>query len=79
MRNIETFPSKYCTYLYLLLVERKVAAEFYHNIDMDIGHQALIGLVKMTYFHRYLERFAGVLSNNKRQDDVATKVSPRHK
>ena len=64
MRNIETFPSKYCTYLYLLLVERKVA-EFYHNINMDIGQQALIGLVKMTYFHRYLERIAGVLSNNK--------------
>ena len=78
MRNIETFFSKYCTYLYLLLVERKVA-EFYHNINMDIGQQALIGLVKMTYFHRYLERIAGVLSNNKRQDDVATKVSPRHK
>ena len=31
MRNIETFPSKQM-YLYLSLVERKVA-EFYHNID----------------------------------------------
>ena len=31
MRNIEKFPSKQM-YLYLSLVERKVA-EFYHNID----------------------------------------------
>ena len=31
MKNIETFPSKQM-YLYLSLVERKVA-EFYHNID----------------------------------------------
>ena len=31
MRNIETFPSKQM-YLYLSLVERKVA-EFYHNVD----------------------------------------------
>ena len=31
MRNIETFPSKQM-YLYLSLVERKVA-EFYHNMD----------------------------------------------
>ena len=31
MRNIETFPTKQM-YLYLLLVERKVA-EFYHNMD----------------------------------------------
>ena len=61
MRNIETFPSKYCTYLYLLLVERKVAAEFYHNIDMDIEQQALIGLVKMTYFHRYFQTIDGAL------------------
>ena len=34
MRNIEIFPSKQM-YLYLSLVERKVA-EFYHNIDR--GH-----------------------------------------
>ena len=31
MRNIERFPSKHM-YIYLSLVERKVA-EFYHNID----------------------------------------------
>ena len=33
MRNIETFPSMHM-YLYLSLVERKVA-EFYHNIDRE--------------------------------------------
>ena len=47
MRNIETFPSKHM-YLYLSLVERKVA-EFYHN------------MVKMTYFHRFLQTIDGVL------------------
>ena len=47
MRNIETFPSKQM-YPYLSLVERKVA-EFSHNIDS----KALIGLVKMTYFHHF--------------------------
>ena len=47
IRNIETFPSKYM-YLYLSLVERKVA-EFYHN------------MVKMTYFHRFLQTIDGVL------------------
>ena len=35
-------------YLYLSLVERKVA-EFYHN------------MVKMTYFHRFLQTIDGVL------------------
>ena len=44
MRNIETFPSKQI-YLYLSLVERKVA-EFYHN--MDGRHY----LVELTYFHQ---------------------------
>ena len=48
MRNIETFPSKHM-YLYLSLVERKVA-EFYHN------------MVKMTYFHCFLQTIDGVLS-----------------
>ena len=33
MRNTETFPSKQM-YLYISLVERKVA-EFYHNIDRN--------------------------------------------
>ena len=47
MRNIETFPSKQM-YLYLSLVERKVAG-FYHN------------MVKMTYFHRFLRTIDGVL------------------
>ena len=47
MRNIETFPSKHM-YLYLSLVERKVA-EFYDN------------MVKMTYFHRFLQAIDGVL------------------
>ena len=49
MRNIETFPSKHM-YLYLSLVERKVA-EFYHN------------MVKMTYFHRFLQTIDGVLDD----------------
>ena len=49
MRNIETFPSKHM-YLYLSLVERKVA-EFYHN------------MFKMTYFHRFLQTIEGVLDN----------------
>ena len=48
MRNIETFTSKHM-YLYLSLVERKVA-EFYHN------------MVKMTYFHRFLQT-NGVLNS----------------
>ena len=48
MRNIEIFPSKHM-YLYLSLVERKVA-EFYHII------------VKMTYFHRFLQTIDGVLA-----------------
>ena len=48
MRNIETFPSKQM-YLYLSLVERKVA-EFYHN------------MVKMTYFHCFLRTIDGVLA-----------------
>ena len=47
MRNIETFPSKHM-YLYLSLVERKVA-EFYHN------------MFKMTYFHRFLQTIDGVV------------------
>ena len=47
MRNIETFPSKHM-YLYLSLVERKVA-EFYHN------------MVKMTFFHCFLRTIDGVL------------------
>ena len=47
MGNIETFPSKHM-YLYILLVERKVA-EFYHN------------MVEITYFHRFLRTFDGVL------------------
>ena len=47
MRNIETFPSKHM-YLYLSLVERKVA-EFYHN------------MVKMTYCHCFLQTIDGVL------------------
>ena len=50
MRNIETFPSKHM-YLYLSLVERKVA-EFYHN------------MVKMTYFHRFLQTIDGVLATD---------------
>ena len=45
MRNIETFPSKH---MYLSLVEGKVA-EFYHN------------MVKITYFHRFLQTIDGVL------------------
>ena len=49
MRNIETFPSKHM-YLYLSLVERKVA-EFYHN------------MVKMTYFHCFLQTIDGVLTD----------------
>ena len=36
-------------YLYLSLVERKIA-EFYHN------------MVKMTYFHRFLQTIDGVLA-----------------
>ena len=47
MRNIETFPSKHM-YLYLSLVEGKVA-EFYHN------------MVKITYFHCFLQTIDGVL------------------
>ena len=47
MRNIETFPSKHM-YLYLSLVERKVA-EFYQN------------MVEMTYFHRLFQTIDGVL------------------
>ena len=47
MRNIERFPSKHM-YLYLSLVERKVA-EFYHD------------MVKMAYFHRFLKTIDGVL------------------
>ena len=49
MRNIETFPSKQM-YLYHSLVERKVL-EFYHN------------MVKMTYFHCFLQTIDGVLVN----------------
>ena len=58
MRNIETFPSKQM-YPYLSLDERKVA-EFYHNIDMQ---KALIGLVKMTYFHQLFRTIDGVLAH----------------
>ena len=47
MRNIETFPSKHM-YFYLSLVERKVA-EFYHY------------MVKITYFHCFLQTIDGVL------------------
>ena len=50
MRNIETFPSKHM-YLYLSLVERKVA-EFYQN------------MVEMTYFHRLFQTIDGVLGKN---------------
>ena len=61
MRNIETFPSKQM-YLYLSLVERKVAG-FYYNMDGRrdcIGWEALFGLVILTYFHQYLDTIAGV-------------------
>ena len=47
--NIKTFPSKHM-YLYLSLAERKVA-EFYHN------------MVKMTYFHCFLQTIDGVLTD----------------
>ena len=53
MRNIETFPSKQM-YLYLSLVERKVA-EIYHN------------RVKMTYFHRFLLSIESVLVKEENQ------------
>ena len=57
MRNIETFPSKQM-YPYLSLDERKVA-EFYHNIARQ---KALIGLIKMTYFHQLFRTIDGVLA-----------------
>ena len=50
-------------YLYLSLVERKVAG-FYYNMDGRrdcIGWEALFGLVILTYFHQYLTTFDGVL------------------
>ena len=56
MRNIETFPSKHM-YLYLSLVERKVA-EFYYN------------MVKMTYFHRFLQTIPGVLFAGIRVEEI---------
>ena len=40
-------------YLYLSLVKRKVLSQY--------GWKALFGLVKLTYFHQYLETIAGVL------------------
>ena len=52
MRIIDTFPSKHM-YLYLSLVGREVA-EFYHN------------MVKMTYFHRFLQTINGVLETDTR-------------
>ena len=45
--NIEISPSKHM-YVYLSLVERKVA-DFYHN------------MIKMTYFHRFLLTIDSVL------------------
>ena len=57
MRNIATFPSMQM-YLYLSLVERKVA-EFYHNID----RRSWLVWVKMTYFHCFFRTIPGVLDN----------------
>ena len=48
--RVETFPSKQM-YLYLSLVERKVA-EFYHN------------MVKLTYFHCFLRTIDGVIGDD---------------
>ena len=55
MRNIEKFPSKQM-YLYLSLVERKVA-EFYHNID----RRRYLVWLKLLIFITFFQAIAGVL------------------
>ena len=49
-------------YLYLSLVERKVA-EFYHN------------MVKMTYFHRFLQTIDGVLTTKNAKTTMTTETA----
>ena len=62
MKNIETFPSKQM-YLYLSLVERKVA-EFYHNIWLKwlvfIAFSRQL-MVSLNYNWKVMELFFGVI------------------